>query len=422
MKRSSYTPDSAQTGSRYFRATALQTRVIACIKTVVAALLLWACTEDSNPDLEKEKFTSVFDDNQYTATFYPIDLRQTADGGYLILSERKIPGSNYRGSYLLRADAFGNFVKHASLDQYSNPVGALMEIEGEYLFFTLDTLNLQSQLIKVDADLENVEMVSVPGPGIPSAAGADGNGCLLLRYDHVDKTSVFSRHDADGNVVQGPVAFSIGAGDDVEEPIMNHILRTGRRFPFQVGKVSNGLYFFNGFQNYSFSLVFTDLDAASPSGVVHGQQDDGGFSAVVPLANGKFAASRFDFGQNYFLPGVTLKTSGPSISANLGGFALPELVPDAPVKILRATVGTRDVLIFVSDTRSKQIGLFFYDEATGNFIGSRYLGFSNPFEMASIIRTQDEGIAVCGTTWLAGRFPRICLFKLSAKELNKLVE
>src|SRR5690606_17845561 len=99
-----------------------------------------------------------------------------------------------------------------------------------------------------------------------------------------------------------------------------------------------------------------------------------------------------------------------------------ELVPDAAVKILRATSGTRKLLIFASNTRSKQIGLFFYDESTGAFISSKHLGFSNPFEVASLIQTEDGGLAVCGTTWLAGRFPRICLFKISADEIATVIE
>ena len=56
-------------------------------------------------------------------------------------------------------------------------------------------------------------------------------------------------------------------------------------------------------------------------------------------------------------------------------------------------------------------------KATGTFISSRYLGFSNPYEIASLVQTSDEGLAVCGTTYLAGRFPRICIFKLSKEEL-----
>jgi len=203
---------------------------------------------------------------------------------------------------------------------------------------------------------------------------------------------------------------------------MNHFIRTGKRFPFQEGKVTEGLFFFNGFENYTFFLVFTDLQRDEPLGVVQGQQDDGGFSAVVPLENDRYAASRFNFGENYFLPGVSLQINGPSVGAYLGGSVLAELVPDARVKILRANMHSRKILLYASDTKSKQIGLFFYDEITGEFISSRYLGFSNPFEIAALIQTEDEGLAVCGTTFLAGRFPRICLFKISKEELRSQVE
>ena len=54
-------------------------------------------------------------------------------------------------------------------------------------------------------------------------------------------------------------------------------------------------------------------------------------------------------------------------------------------------------------------------------MGSHYLGFSNPFEVASLIRTEDEGLLVCGTTYLAGRFPRICLFKLSKENVESFM-
>jgi hypothetical protein len=386
---------------------------------VASLALVFSCTEDSNPELEKEKFVSVFDNNDYSAVFYPIDIRQTSDEGFLILAEKKIPDSNFRGTYLLKADAYGNFVSDLALDDYANPIGDLMEIQNEYYFLTLD-MNLGGHLVKVDADLQGADANPIGGTIYPSAASVDGDGFLLLSYDHVEKESRISRHDKSGNINGGPVAVGIGAGDDVEEPIMEHVLRTGKRFPFQVGKISDGLYYFNGFENYSLSLVFTNL--TSPLGVVRGYQDRTGFSAVLPLGNGKFAASRFAFGQNYFLPDLALQTNAPGGDSDLGGYVLPELVPDAHVKIIRTTVGTKNVLVFASDTKSKQIGLFFYEEGTGKFITSRYLGFSNPFEFSSIIVTSDEGLAVLGTTWLAGRFPRLCIFKLSKDEVADLVE
>ena len=392
---------------------------------IVAALvlaILAGCAEETDAIFEKQSFTSIFDHNGFSSTFYPVSFRQTPDGGYLILGERSMSKSTFRGTYLLKADAFGNFERDVTLDQFANPIGELMEVGGSYYFFAMDTLTFEGQLIKTDQSVTNVEVAGQSHVTYPAAANQDGNTLLLLSYDHVEKTSVMAGYDINGHVVKGPRHFSIGAGDDVEEPIINHFLRAGKQFPFLVGKVSDGLYFFNGFQNYSFSLVFTDLEDDAPGGVVHGQQDDGGFSAVVPLGNNRFAASRFDFGENFFLPGVNLQTSGPTVGAYLEGFALPELTPDASVKILRTEIGTRKVLVYASDTKSKQIGLFYYDEATGEFISSRYLGFSNPFEVAGLIETEDDAIAVCGTTWLAGRFPRICLFKISKEQHEQQVD
>jgi hypothetical protein len=99
------------------------------------------------------------------------------------------------------------------------------------------------------------------------------------------------------------------------------------------------------------------------------------------------------------------------------GLPFRELVDNADVRIIRAQVNEKSALIYASTTLSKQIGLFFYDEATGKFMSSRYLGYSNPFEASHLLQTADGGLAICGTTYLAGRFPRICIFKLSKEEL-----
>ena len=200
---------------------------------------------------------------------------------------------------------------------------------------------------------------------------------------------------------------------------MDHILRTGRRLPFQVGKTSGGLYYFNGIYNYTLSVVFTDLNSANPIGVVQGSQDDGGISALYPTGSGKFAAARFNYGDNYLLPSATLTTTGPSSSSLLGGHSFPELTPNAPVVIMNATIKGGSRVLYGSNTRGKQIALFGYNPADGTLVGSKYIGFSNSFEIASMKSTTDEGLVVLGTTYIAGRFPRICLFKLSAEALGK---
>jgi hypothetical protein len=318
-------------------------------------------------------------------------------------------------------DKSGKFESDTTFgNQYVNAIGDFLQSGDDYYFFCMDAAQQTAQLVKVTLSGTSLSAAINPvGNGItyPAAAGAEGNNFLLLSYDHEDKLMLVSRLNPSGDVIGNPQAFDIGQGDNVEEPIIKHFLRTGTRFPFKVGVVSSGLYFFNGFTNYTFSLVFTNLSGGI-SGVVNGQLDDGGFSAVYPLGGSKFAASRFNFGDNYFLPNVILSTNTSTSADELGGNTLPELIKNAPVRIMKAQVNGQSMILYASDTQSRQIGLFFYDEATGEFISSRYFGFSNPFEVANLLQTADGGLAICGTTYLAGRFPRTCVIKISKEELN----
>lgn len=383
------------------------------------SLLAFSCVEETTPDLEEEKFTRIFDNNRFDASNSPIDIAQTPDGGYLILGSRRLPDSDFTGVYLMKVNKRGEFVGDVEVEaQYVNPIGELMFLDGSYYFFCMDELAVQAHIAKVSPDLAEIDIAPVgSGLSYPSAASPDGGNFLLLSYDHVEKLSVLSLINPSGTVVSTR-GFDIGVGEDVEEPIINHFIGAGKQFPFLVGRIPGGPYYFNGFYNYTFSLVFTNLSQNEPVGVVQGQHDDGGFSAVVPIASSKFAAARFNFGDNYLLPNVILPYDGITSTVDYPGNTLPELVSNATVKILRATVKDANTLIYASDTRAKQIALLLYDEATGGLRGSHYLGFSNPFEVASLVQTEDKGLLVCGTTYLAGRFPRICLFKLSKEEVE----
>ncbi len=385
--------------------------------SLLVLLLVISCSEESNPEFDTRSFTTIFDNNKFDASYFPIDMRQTPDGGYIILGGRTLEDTNFAGIYLLKADKFGNFVKEIEVEATSvNPVASFTEYQTKYYFFCMDPLTQQAQIANVDANLEVVSVAPVQG-GLtyPAAASFVDNKFVMVGYSSGDKETVISILNPDGGILESQ-GYTIGTGEDVEEPIINHYIRTGRHFPFEVGKASGGLYFFNGFYNYTFSLVFTNF-GDEPVGVVQGQQDDGGFSAVTHISADKFATSRFNFGDNFLLPNKALSTSGITSSVDLGGYSLPELVPNAEVRILRTTVDTKNVLIYASDTKSKQIGLLFYEESSGTFLSSRYLGFSNPFEIASLTQTEDGGLAICGLTYLAGRFPRICIFKLSKDQL-----
>ncbi len=395
------------------------------MKTLYTTLILIglciACTNDPDLLADKTQFVHIYDDIRFSASYFPIDLRQTPDGGFLVLGGRRLETSNFNGVYLLKLDAFGKIVSDLEVtSDLVNPVGRMLEANGKYYFFCMTSVGLQTQLVEVDASgaLTNTKNI---GGSYPAVASQDNSEFLLLGYDIVNKQSLISVIQSNGTIVKSK-GFNIGAGEAVEEPIINHFLRTGKQLPFQVGKATGGQYYFNGFYNYTLSLVFTDLNNSAPLGVAQGQQDKGGFSQLLPLEGNVFAASRFNFGDNYLLPRTAISPSSLISATDLGGNKFPELVNDAPIQILKQTLSGKQVLIFASNTRSKQIALYFYDMATGTFLGSHYLGFSNPFEVTSLLTTADQGLAVCGTTYVAGRFPRICLFKLSNESLNQSIQ
>lgn len=374
------------------------------------------CLEDAGSSAGADNFHSIFDTNAFSKEIYPIDMVQTADDGFIILGERRLEDSNFRGIYLLKTDKFGKFQSEIAVaDTLVNPIAGISYVNGNVYFVCMGPLDLEGRMVEVDDALQTTSTRRL-GVTYPAAASNDGENLILLSYNHEDKEMFLSEHEYDGGAAGRIAAFGIGVGDEVEEPIINHFIRTGRRFPFLVGQLSNGAYYFNGFYNYTFSVVFTDFE--SIAGVVQGQQDDGGISALQPLGGNRFAASRFNFGDNYFMPNLTIETNAISSAVDLAGYVLPELAANAPVKIQNITIAGESHLVFVGDTKSNQIGLYFYRESDGTFESSRYVGFSNPYKVGTILQTSDGGLAICGTTYLAGRFPRIFLNKLSASELG----
>ena len=84
-------------------------------------------------------------------------------------------------------------------------------------------------------------------------------------------------------------------------------------------------------------------------------------------------------------------------------------------------LGQRRVVFFTGSAKSNRIVLYAFDYWTGEYINKKYFGHTHVYEASGLIGTRDNGLAILGTTYAAGRLGRICLFKLSKSELQDII-
>lgn len=380
--------------------------------------------KENNKETDPKKtFIKIYENNDFSQAFIPVDVQETSDGGFIHLAKRRIAESSFYGVYVMKTDALGEFVSEQKLDiDFVNPVYNLMKVGNSYYFFAMNRLSLEARLMTLSESGEATEVATVGGVTYPLYASHDvSSGQFILQhYDPDDRRTVISRINTAG-VVTAQRQFNIGFGDfDVEEPVIDHLTGNGKKLPFLTGSAGGGAYFFNGFYNYTLSTVFFTFGGGS-TGVLQGYKDERCISSALYIGANRFAISRYANGSNYLSPNASINTTGLSGSSTLPGFLMMEFKPDAEVILKQIRVPGRNILVYNTTTKSGQIVLYFYEESSGALLGTRHYGFSNPYEAANFTATAEGGLALVGTTYLAGRFPRIVLMKISKEELEEIV-
>ena len=378
-----------------------------------------ACDMQDNEIAPETSFTAIYNNEQFTEAYHPTSIRQTADSGFIVLATTNLEDSEFRGIYILKVDAQGDFQwdRKASLD-YVNPVSDLLVKANEYYFFCMDKLNLGTYLIKINTQDSTTQEVSYQAAlQYPLAASATSDGGYIVQsYNREDKRTQLSKLNTNG-IVSWQKDYD--THEDVEEDIVRHLIGTIRPLPFFTGSMGS-THYFNGFYNYSFSMVFVGSDGEL-TGVINGPGIDDAISNALPLAGNQFALSRYSYSENQLIPQQDLNANGIGVTGDIQGFSFSELNQKAKVKIQKMTVNGQRVVMYGSETKGNQIILLAYQEGTDTLLGTHYLGFSHPYQLADFTLTNDGGLAVVGNTNVDSRFPRISLFKLSPEELTELV-
>ncbi|MCU0445439.1 MAG: hypothetical protein MUE85_11020 [Microscillaceae bacterium] len=406
-------------------------------------IFLLACDLKDAKEVDSSlSFTKIFDNDLFAKTFTPLDVKQTPDGGYLVLGETAVDFSTFAGIFLLKIDRAGNAVFSQTLaDGSLNPVSDLVPTANGFFLMCMDILGNETKLIRIDFDgIRVTEVQRYTGINNPLSATPEGNSSWVVQHYNQDENAVYVSSLANNNPSRSqqmafPIVVDGYTESRIEDAIFKHLNRIGRKKPFMSGSLGSGMYFYNGYLEETFSVVFFRFGEEYAYGPDGGQEpakllgvsDDEVVSNIFQTGNRTFALARYANGANFFttktddLFNDIILNNTVIQTEDLTNLPILELFPNARVVLKRVQIGGRRVLLYASDTIGKQIVLFAYDEATGNLLGKKYLGSGFPYEIGGFDQTDDGGLAVVGTTYITGRFPRVCMFKLSNQDLLNLI-
>jgi hypothetical protein len=369
---------------------------------------------------EQLSFLKIYDDANYNASYQPAGL-QYNENRYFIISERSLSSSNFSGINLVVTDSLGDFINEQQLEEtFVAPTKSLIKIGSSLYFFCMDRNSLRPYLAIVSTDGSITTIALNTTASYPLAANVTaGNNLLLLSYDPSGLNSILTEVSREGEILQ-QVGYSIGPGSDVQDAIVNHFTKRSARIPFFCGQSAGNRYYFNGFYNYTLSMVFTNF-GENPTGVLQGQGTDAGMKAAYSTASADFAFVGYQFSDHFMNAKTALPINDISSSVNLFDRNIPEIAEKAVCRIIPFNGVNRESVIIASETEGRQVVLYFYDVNTGQLEATYYLGTLNPFTLSSIVSLDDGGIAITGTTFLAGRFERIYLQKISKDQLVEIL-
>jgi hypothetical protein len=208
-----------------------------------------------------------------------------------------------------------------------------MERDSMFYFFCMEANTFRGFIVSVDQNGVASDPTPLGGtPLFPLAANLINDQFYLLSYDAQNKRSNISVHTAEGNQT-GSVSYTIGEGSDADPLILKHFAERKSRLPFAIGIAAGGNVYMNGLYNFSFSLVFTNF-ADAPAGVVQGQADIGGISAILPLSSGSYALAGFQYETNFIRPLQNLNEQGISSSINFLDRDIPEMKANSRVDMV----------------------------------------------------------------------------------------
>lgn len=386
---------------------------------ILLCIFITQCTKTEEIEVENY-FKKIYFDNNYDKSYSPIDIKQTPDSGYIILSammENTGEGYTWWNVNLLKISKEGEMQWNFVADEpYSSPVGNLLELNGSYYFFCMHRQNLKAILMQVDLDKQNAAQVKIfDDYTYPLAASTIGSsGILLQSYSRYSRVSSISRLD---NSFDELWSTGFNVIEDVEPKIIYHLIQTGNRYAFATGiNKEQSVCYFNGFSNYSFSLCFVSAMDGSKLGTMNGFRYDAAISSISNISGNIFAVSGYFYNDNFIAPNLNIDVNSISHIENLEIKSHRNLTPKARFVNKVMFFDDTSVTVYATTTSNNQIVIYFYNTASNELMGTKHIGNSTPYQIAAMEKTGDN-IVVLSKAQVMGRFPRIAVHKLNTQKI-----
>jgi len=382
------------------------------IYTLLGILVSAGCGIDQKEVSAGDEFLKIYNHPEETLAFYPESVAQISGGEYLYLSAVKDEASDieYPTSFLVRTDAAG-VVEWSQTYDWLAPASDLF-IRGNAALFVAMDAQLNAYAVLVDPASGDISGQHDLQMTMPLYAYGDQQGNLLvLGYDFVSRSSWISKYNSSFELIR---SNKLAVNADMELMIQRHLNKTGENFPFFIGEYATATasgYYLSCFYNYTLRTVFLDISSLNHTGDIFSFQTDEAISSVIHKSGSIFGLTGYYEGNNYIVPDTIVDVGISQSIKDFEARQLYELTYKARVVSTSITKDAISYALFVSQTNANSIVIYQYEMESDSLINTVYRTFDQRVEIADVIQTEDQGVAILAGIYLLGKYQRPVLLK-----------
>ena len=441
-------------------------------------LFFFSCNPKSAGIDASESFSRIYNKTD-THSYNSVDIKQTMDGGYIIL------GENRKGEpYLLKVDKNGDYmwdtVYDEDLKNYEDPISDLLIIKQgqreEYYFFCNEKWNRSKKGSRLVALLKASENQNQPVEvKLPDCTDEALENIFNLK-------DIFIFRPLHASITSDTGILLVGADEQSRDTLVVQMKMDGSEkasckrekycdpcitlFPFNNKRnhlsgtfktMGHDYIYYQSFSSETYKAkypvclgirILAPTDIKPPDGnfleeprflkchfiemELDGTDWDGSKWDGLKVSGARKEQEIIVFYVNYKITDLaaadeilqpdSIDSKRVYVKAAAGGILQPDLIDSERVYVKGMNVNDKQVVFFAGSNRNNQIVLYAYNRSNRDFINKIYFGYYTQIhEAAGLIETNDGGLAILGTTYVVGRLGRICLFKLSKAELEDMV-